>query len=395
MKSKIILGALLMTSMTSMVANAALTGADLAAANAYLARYPEISSKAPWIRDAILGANSLQQANDQLKGNSYYNGSVVVPVNQISVLTSVPALTLTDSSDVNNPDNSVPVSLTPHLDGEHGDVATLRYQAEQRHYADLAAKRDLRVKKEEFNDSHTTDHDNSVPVSLTPHLDGEHGDVATLRYQAEQRHYADLAAKRDLRVKKEEFNDSHTTDHDNSTPVSTTPHLDGEHGDVATLRYQAEQRHYADLAAKRNFKQKATESNTVNAIQRTQDVVNNNADALVATQSVVRQNARVSSSNSQRLNNVESHQNQQDRTISDNKKHASAGISAAFAQANIPQVTESQRFSMGAGVGTYNGEQALAVGASFHASQNTIVKLTVSDDTQSNVGAGAGVAIGW
>lgn len=344
MKSKIILGALLMTSMTSMVANAALTGTDLAAANAYLARYPEISSKAPWIRDAILGANSLQQANDQLKGNSYYNGSVVVPVNQISVLTSVPALTLTDSSDVNNPDNSTPVSVTPHLDGEHGDVATLRYQAEQRHYADLAAKRDLRVKKLASSEANVI---------------------------------------------------GYTVNHDNSVPVSTTPHLDGEHGDVATLRYQAEQRHYADLAAKRNFKQKATESNTVNAIQRTQDVVNNNADALVATQSVVRQNARVSSSNSQRLNNVESHQNQQDRTISDNKKHASAGISAAFAQANIPQVTESQRFSMGAGVGTYNGEQALAVGASFHASQNTIVKLTVSDDTQSNVGAGAGVAIGW
>ena len=81
-----------------------------------------------------------------------------------------------------------------------------------------------------------------------------------------------------------------------------------------------------------------------------------------------------------------------------NEKHIpdyQADISAAFAQANIPQVTESQRFSMGAGVGTYNGEQALAVGASFHASQNTIVKLTVSDDTQSNVGAGAGVAIGW
>ena len=61
-------------------------------------------------------------------------------------------------------------------------------------------------------------------------------------------------------------------------------------------------------------------------------------------------------------------------------------MSAAFAQANIPQVTENQQFAVGAGVGGYDNENAIAVGASFHATSNSVVKLTVSDDSQDNVG---------
>ncbi|WP_235611723.1 YadA C-terminal domain-containing protein [Hafnia alvei] len=99
--------------------------------------------------------------------------------------------------------------------------------------------------------------------------------------------------------------------------------------------------------------------------------------------------------NSQRLDSIEQHQSAQDLHIDENKKQASAGISAAFAQANIPQVTENQQFAVGAGVGGYDSENAIAVGASFHATSNSVVKLTVSDDSQDNVGYGAGVSVGW
>ncbi|EMD5616205.1 YadA-like family protein [Salmonella enterica] len=84
-----------------------------------------------------------------------------------------------------------------------------------------------------------------------------------------------------------------------------------------------------------------------------------------------------------------------DKRVDENRKHANAGISGAMAQANIPQVTESQRFAVGAGVGGYDGENALAVGVSFHATQNVVVKATVSDDSAHNVGYGAGVAWGF
>jgi len=107
------------------------------------------------------------------------------------------------------------------------------------------------------------------------------------------------------------------------------------------------------------------------------------------------ENSAAIRANSQRLDSVEQHQSSQDSRIDENKKQASAGVSAAFAQANIPQVTENQTFAVGAGVGGYDDENAIAVGASFHATSNSVVKLTVSDDSQDNVGYGAGVSVGW
>jgi hypothetical protein len=81
--------------------------------------------------------------------------------------------------------------------------------------------------------------------------------------------------------------------------------------------------------------------------------------------------------------------------VDGNKKEAAAGSASAMAQANIPQVQESQQFAVGAGVGGYDSQNAISVGASFHASRATIVKMSVSDDTQSNFGYGAGVSVGW
>ncbi|CAM3725029.1 YadA-like family protein [Rahnella bruchi] len=81
--------------------------------------------------------------------------------------------------------------------------------------------------------------------------------------------------------------------------------------------------------------------------------------------------------------------------VDGNKKEAAAGSASAMAQANIPQVQESQQFAVGAGVGGYDSENAISVGASFHASRSTIVKMSVSDDSQSNFGYGAGVSVGW
>ncbi|WP_455427278.1 YadA-like family protein [Dryocola sp. LX212] len=81
--------------------------------------------------------------------------------------------------------------------------------------------------------------------------------------------------------------------------------------------------------------------------------------------------------------------------MDDNRKRASAGISGVAAMANIPQVTNTQDFSVGAGVGTADSESALAVGFSARATENVVVKASVSDDSQHNFVAGAGVAYGW
>ncbi|ENA3447779.1 YadA C-terminal domain-containing protein [Yersinia enterocolitica] len=121
---------------------------------------------------------------------------------------------------------------------------------------------------------------------------------------------------------------------------------------------------------------------------------------------VVQKNTAAVSQNTQRLSNQEmristlaSQDNQEfanlKAEVDNNQSRSDAGIAGVAAMANIPQVQESQQFAMGAGVGGYGSENAVAVGASFHATQNTIIKLTVSNDTQHNFGWGAGTSYGW
>ncbi|HEN3586356.1 TPA: YadA C-terminal domain-containing protein, partial [Yersinia enterocolitica] len=113
----------------------------------------------------------------------------------------------------------------------------------------------------------------------------------------------------------------------------------------------------------------------------------------------VQQNANALSNDEARIGSMETQSNQNfanlKTEVDDNRDRADAGIAGVAAMANIPQVQESQQFALGAGIGGYGSEQALAVGASFHATQSTIVKLTVSNDTQHNFGWGAGASYGW
>ncbi len=81
--------------------------------------------------------------------------------------------------------------------------------------------------------------------------------------------------------------------------------------------------------------------------------------------------------------------------VDENRKRASAGIAGVAAMANIPQVLQNQSINVGAGVGTTDGETALAVGFSGRAGESTVVKASVSNDTQHNFVVGAGVAVGW
>ncbi|NIG76641.1 hypothetical protein F3J34_24035 [Klebsiella sp. Ap-873] len=81
--------------------------------------------------------------------------------------------------------------------------------------------------------------------------------------------------------------------------------------------------------------------------------------------------------------------------VDENRQRASAGIAGVAAMANIPQVTQGATFSVGAGVGTTDGENALAVGFSARATANTVVKASVSNDSQQNFVVGAGASLQW
>lgn len=81
--------------------------------------------------------------------------------------------------------------------------------------------------------------------------------------------------------------------------------------------------------------------------------------------------------------------------VDKNKKQANAGISGAMAMAGLPQVQTNQRVMFSAGGATYNGESALAVGASVNFNSHVIAKVSFSDDTANNIGASVGIGMGF
>lgn len=83
------------------------------------------------------------------------------------------------------------------------------------------------------------------------------------------------------------------------------------------------------------------------------------------------------------------------KMVDENRDEARAGTAAALAASQIPQVSQGRDFSLGAGVGTYRGENAIAVGVSARFNERTVTKFAVTADSQSGVGAGAGVSYEW
>lgn len=124
-------------------------------------------------------------------------------------------------------------------------------------------------------------------------------------------------------------------------------------------------------------------------------------NAQVKTNQAVNKNSADIANHETRLDALEANQGygnsfkQLKNQVDDNRKRASAGIAGVAAMANIPQVIQGQTFAVGAGVGTTDGESALAVGMSARATENIVVKASVSDDSQQNFVVGAGASYGW
>lgn len=124
------------------------------------------------------------------------------------------------------------------------------------------------------------------------------------------------------------------------------------------------------------------------------------------TRAKVDQNAKTTASTAQDLQATKqavqamnNNNSQQFKSLRDevdsNKKQANAGISGAMAMAGLPQVQTNQRVMFSAGGATYNGESALAVGASVNFNESVIAKVSFSDDTANNMGASVGVGVGF
>lgn len=117
------------------------------------------------------------------------------------------------------------------------------------------------------------------------------------------------------------------------------------------------------------------------------------------TKNNVASNRNAISSNRSAINAMNQQTNSQFKSlkseVDDNRKQANAGISGAMAMAGLPQVQTNQRVMFAAGGATYNGESAVAVGASVNFNDHVVGKVSFSDDTSNNMGASVGVGIGF
>ncbi|WP_083845840.1 MULTISPECIES: YadA-like family protein [Enterobacteriaceae] len=127
----------------------------------------------------------------------------------------------------------------------------------------------------------------------------------------------------------------------------------------------------------------------------TQARVSTNANNISLNTEHAENNTRLIQANSLSIDKLNNAFSALKDEVNNNQKEANAGISGAMAMSNIPQVMNNQTVAIGAGIGGYEGENALAVGASTRIGNAVVVKATVSDDTENNMGYGAGLSVGW
>ncbi|HCI52297.1 MAG TPA: hypothetical protein DE312_03020 [Gallionella sp.] len=80
-----------------------------------------------------------------------------------------------------------------------------------------------------------------------------------------------------------------------------------------------------------------------------------------------------------------------------NVRQFAGAISAVTAMSNIPSLGEGKHFTMGVGVGSFMGKQALSVGGSLRYNENVVVKssLAIATGTGSKPTFGIGAAMSW
>lgn len=188
-----------------------------------------------------------------------------------------------------------------------------------------------------------------VPDPDKPHLDAPDNTAARLKAQDEQQHQKQAV---------------------NATHLDASKHI--EPGQQTTM-----------IALKPATFSEPTTTITPGTAATSAQVVNHNFSAL----------DQRTTANSQRIDQQQKQINSMSDRQDDDRQEARAGVAGVAAMANIPQVSANGRYSFGAGVGTYHGENAMAVGASFHTGEHVISKFTVSSSTEGDVAAGAGLSV--
>lgn len=129
-------------------------------------------------------------------------------------------------------------------------------------------------------------------------------------------------------------------------------------------------------------------------IQRNEERIDGAYAGIYDNRKNIEANRRAINRNSHEIQKLNKNFNDLKNTVDANRKRAAAGIAGVAAMANIPEVNSHQTLSVGVGVGGFDGQQAVAVGASARVNDNLTVKASVAANNEEVVW-GAGAAIGW
>lgn len=129
-------------------------------------------------------------------------------------------------------------------------------------------------------------------------------------------------------------------------------------------------------------------------IQRNEERIDGAYAGIYDNRKNIEANRQAVNRNSQEIQKLNKNFSDLKNTVDANRKRAAAGIAGVAAMANIPEVNSHQTFSVGVGVGGFDGQQAVAVGASARVNDNLTVKASVAANNEEVVW-GAGAAIGW
>ena len=413
-------------------ANASLTGADLDAANAYFSAHPDIDKYAPWIRNDVMSANTLKDANYKLVSNSYYDQvqGKVIYVSQIGNIVIPPATTVTlnptfPSVAVNAnkpvivpptvPQNepgllaviSPPVAVSTVTVAKSNTVLNVGYTKNdptgQPVDVRALAQAALTTSKYAAANAPRDGIDGKNGADGHDGAKGDKGDTGAQGLQGIQgvagANGKDGADGHD--GAKGDKGDTGAQGLQGIQGVAGTNGKDGADGHDGVTRVQVDTKTQKQVV---NNGQKIL-SNSLNITANTQGVTNN-TNSISSTNQRVNNNTTQLSRQNDDLHSLHSeiqNMNRENNTqfnalkneVEHNEKQANAGISGAMAMAAIPQVQTNQHVMFGAGAGEYNGESALAVGASVNFNDHVVGKVNMSADTADNYGIGVGVGVGF
>lgn len=377
-------------------ANASLVGADLDAANAYFSAHPDIEKYAPWIRTDVMSSNTLKDANYKLVSNSYYDQvqRKVIYISQIGNIAIPPAtaaiLNPVLPSVVVNANKPIIIPRTASQN-EPGLIAATS--------TPVAASTVTVMKSNTvLNVGYTKNNPTGQPVDVRALAQAA---LTTSKYAAANAPRDGVDGKDGADGHDGAKGDKGDTGAQGIQGVAGTNGKDGADGHDGVTKVQVDTKTQKQVA---NNGQNIL-SNSLNITANTQGVTNN-ANSISNTNQQVNNNTTQLSHQDDELHslhseiqNMNKENNAQFNALKDevdhNEKQANAGISGAMAMAAIPQVQTNQHVMFGAGAGEYNGQSALAVGASVNINDHVVGKVNMSADTADNYGVGVGVGVGF